>query len=56
MQQRMRRSGFIIGLLSLGLLAEIALTASPAQAANKGPYYAEPAWDQKLGPRRGSWS
>jgi len=32
------------------LLAGVALTASPAQAATKGPYYAEPAWDQKLEP------
>jgi len=50
MQQRMRRRGFTIGLISLGLLATAALTASPAQAANKGPYYAEPAWDQKVEP------
>jgi hypothetical protein len=51
MQQQMRRRGFTIGLLSLGLLAGVALTASPAQAAtSNGPYYAAPAWDQKLAP------
>ena len=33
----------------LGLLAGAALTASSAQAASgPGPFYAEPAWDQKL--------
>ena len=49
MQQQRRRSGFIIGLLSLGLLAGAALTARPAQAVDAaGPYYAEPAWDQKI--------
>jgi hypothetical protein len=49
MQQRRRRSGITIGLLSLGLLAGVALTASPAQAASgNGPYYAEPAWDRKM--------
>ena len=48
MQQRMRRSGITIGLLSIGLLATVALTASPARAASDGPYYAEPAWDQTL--------
>jgi len=49
MQQQQRRSGFIIGLLSLGVLAGAALTASPAQAVSgPGPYYAEPAWDRKI--------
>ena len=49
MQQQRRRSGFIIGLLSLGLLAGAALTARPAQAVDAaGPYYAEPAWDRKI--------
>ena len=49
MQQRRRRSGIIIGLLALGLLAGAALTAGPAQAVSgPGPYYAEPAWDRKL--------
>jgi hypothetical protein len=49
MQQRMRRSGIIIGLLSIGLFAGAALTANLAQAVDAiGPYYAEPAWDQKF--------
>ena len=49
MQQRRRRNGIIIGLLSLGLLVGAALMARPAQAVNAaGPYYAEPAWDQKI--------
>ena len=49
MQQRRRRRGITIGLLSLSLLAEVALMTIPAQAAtSNGPYYAEPAWDQKL--------
>ena len=66
MQQRRRRSGLIIGLLALGLLAGVALTAPPAQAADSsidpdvsspvplaaglGPYYALPAWDRKMAP------
>jgi hypothetical protein len=50
MKQRRRRSGIIIGLLALSLLAGVALTARPAQAVDAvGPYYAEPAWDQKIG-------
>ena len=48
MQQRMRRSRMILGLLALGLLAGVALTAGPVQAQVAGPYYAEPAWDQQL--------
>ena len=44
-----RRSGLIIGLMALGLLAGAALTAGPAQAVDAvGPFYAKPAWDQKL--------
>jgi len=46
MQQRMRRSGLILGLVALGGLA---LTAGSAQAdSGPGPYYAEPAWSQQL--------
>ena len=49
MQQQRRRNRVILGVLSLGLLAGAALTAGPAQAATgPGPYYAEPAWDQKI--------
>ena len=49
MPQQRRRNRFIIGILSLGLLAGAVLTASPAQAVDAlGPYYAEPAWDRKL--------
>ena len=41
----------ILGLLTLGLLAGVALTAGPVQAASgPGPFYAEPAWDQKIPP------
>lgn len=51
MQQQRRRSGLIIRLVALGLLAGAALTASPAQAASGvGPYLAEPAWDRKITP------
>ena len=50
MQPR-RRHRIILGLLSLGLLAGVALTAHPAQAVDAvGPYYAEPAWDRKIVP------
>jgi hypothetical protein len=50
MKQQRRRSGILIGLVALGLLAGAALTARPAQAVDAaGPYYAEPAWDQKIG-------
>jgi hypothetical protein len=49
MQQRKQRSGCTMGLLSLGLFVGAALMAGPAQAdRSNGPYYAEPAWDQKL--------
>ena len=49
MPQQRRRSGMIIGLMALGLLAGVALTAGPAQAVDAvGPYYAIPAWDQSL--------
>ena len=48
MLQQQRRSRIILGLLSLGLLVGVALTAHPAQAVDAvGPSYAEPAWDQK---------
>jgi hypothetical protein len=37
--------------VALGLLAGVALTASPAQAqAVDGPYYAMPSWDRKMAP------
>jgi hypothetical protein len=50
MQQPRRRSGIISGLLALGLLTGAALTVGPAQAVEApGPYYAEPAWDRKMG-------
>ena len=64
MQQQRRRSGLILGLVALGLLAGVALTAGPAQAdssidpdvsspvplaAGPGPYYALPSWDRKMG-------
>jgi len=50
MQQQRRRSRLIVGLLSLGLLAGVALTAGPAQAVDAvGPYYALPSWDRKMG-------
>jgi hypothetical protein len=53
MQQRKRRSGLIMGLVAFGLLTGAALTASPAQAVSgPGPYYAEPAWDRKMGAGR----
>jgi Protein of unknown function (DUF1566) len=49
MQPRMYARRFMMGLLSLGLLVGAALLASPAQAVDaNGPYYANPAWDQKL--------
>ena len=49
MQQQRRHSGLILGLVALGLLAGVALTAGPAQAASGvGPFYPEPAWDRKL--------
>ena len=49
MQQQRRRSGILIGLVALGLLAGAVLTARPAQAVDAaGPYYSEPAWDQKI--------
>ena len=47
--QHTRRSGIILGCLALAVLVGAALTAPPAQAASGvGPYYAEPAWDQKI--------
>ena len=50
MRPRTRGYRLILGLLALGLLAGASLTAGPAQAASgPGPFYAEPAWDQKLG-------
>ena len=49
MQQRTYARRFMMGLLSLGLLVGAAVLAGPTQAAtSNGPYYAEPAWDQKL--------
>jgi hypothetical protein len=48
MQQQRRRSGMILGVLALGLLAGGVLTAGPAQAVDAaGPYYPLPSWDQK---------
>ena len=51
MSQQRRQSGFIVGVLSLGLLVGAALMASPAQAwvTGLGPYYPEAAWDQIKG-------
>ena len=50
MQQPQRRSKLILGLMALGLLAGMALTAHPAQAVDAvGPYYALPSWDRKMG-------
>ena len=47
--QNSRHSGLLIGLMSLGVLLAGALLAPPAQAVSAvGPYYPEPAWDQKL--------
>ncbi len=49
MMQQLRRRGFTIRLISLGLLVGVALTTGPAQAADiTGPYYAVPAWDQQF--------
>lgn len=56
MQPRRRRNRIILGVLALGLLAGVALTAHPAQAVNEvapdvsavAPYYALPSWDQKI--------
>ena len=49
MQQQRRRSGLPLRLLAFGVLAGVALTASPAQADTaNGPYYAVPSWDQKI--------
>ena len=49
MQQERRRSRLILGVLSLGLLAGMVLTAPPAQAVDAvGPYYALPSWDRKM--------
>ena len=49
MQQQRRRSGMILGLLALGLLAGAALTTGSAQAASGvGPFLPESVWDRKL--------
>ena len=58
MQPRRRRNRVILGVLALGLLAGVALTAHPARAQEVnevapsvsavGPYYALPSWDQKI--------
>lgn len=46
MQQRRVRTSGLCGLMALSLFV---LSASHAQAVNgNGPYYAEPAWSQKL--------
>jgi hypothetical protein len=46
--QQQRRSSMILGFVALGVLA---VAAGPAQAVDAiGPYYATPAWDQKLAP------
>jgi len=51
MKQRRRRNRIILGLVALGLLAGVALTAGPAQAVDAvGPYYALPSWDRKMAP------
>ena len=50
MQQLMQRNGVIVGLLSLGVLATVALTAGPARAQTTSvwPDYATPSWNQTL--------
>jgi hypothetical protein len=49
MQQHKRPNRIILGLLALGVLAGVALTANSAQAASGvGPYFPQPAWDRKL--------
>ena len=50
MQQGMQRNGVIVGLLSLGVLATVALTVGPAQAQTTSvwPDYATPSWNQTL--------
>jgi hypothetical protein len=49
MPQQRRRYRLMLGILSLGLLAGVALTASPAPAdTGPGPFLAEPAWSRKL--------
>jgi hypothetical protein len=48
MMHTIRQKGMLALMLG-GLLAATAFMAGPAQAAtSNGPYYAEPAWDQKL--------
>lgn len=47
--QQPRSSGFICGLVAIGLLTAVVILTAPAQAASgNGPYYATPSWDQKL--------
>jgi hypothetical protein len=49
MPQRMKHHRLLFGLLALGLLAWVALTAGQAQAATGvGPLYPKPAWNQKI--------
>ena len=47
--RKTRRSGFIYGLVVIGLATSLVSITDTSQAASgNGPYYAEPAWDQKL--------
>jgi uncharacterized protein DUF1566 len=49
MPHHKRRIRFMLGLLAVGFLMGVALTASPAQAASGvGPFMPQPAWDRKL--------
>lgn len=50
MPQRRCSSTFTLGLMTVAVLAGMALTAWPTQAqvTSNGPYYATPSWDQTL--------
>ena len=49
MQPHTRANRVILGILALGILAGLALTANSAQAASgAGPFFPDPAWDRKL--------